>query len=78
MSGDWLASRAYTVTIPARTRSVGGDPLARDTVVRFTTASIEPWFSLRTRGLASSLEIDRARKARAQSSAAGGTPPTRG
>ncbi|MFQ5854622.1 MAG: Ig-like domain-containing protein, partial [Anaerolineae bacterium] len=48
--GGWLASEAYTVTIGAESLSRYGDPLGQETVVRFTTAPMDPRLFLNTTG----------------------------
>jgi alpha-2-macroglobulin len=50
VSGGWLASMAYTVTVPADTPSRYGDPLGKDTVIRFTSSPMAPSLWLHTSG----------------------------
>jgi len=50
VSGGWLASQAYTATIAATSESRGGDALAEDVVVSFTTGPMQPMIELRTTG----------------------------
>lgn len=50
VGGGWLASTAYTVTVKAASTSRFGDTLGEDSVIRFTTAQIEPTLWLKTTG----------------------------
>jgi hypothetical protein len=46
VAGGWQPSQAYTVTISGQSRTRNGETLGRDTVVRFTSAPLDPQFSM--------------------------------
>lgn len=48
VTGGWLASETYTVTVEGESLSRYGDPLGEDTVVTFTAAPMEPRMFLNT------------------------------
>ncbi len=50
VTGGWLASREYTVTLPADTPARSGDELGEPVTIRFGVAPMAPYFSLRTTG----------------------------
>ncbi|TAH48647.1 MAG: hypothetical protein EYC68_20280 [Chloroflexota bacterium] len=42
ISGGWLASEAYTVTISGKSKTIFGEELGKDVVVKFTAAPLDP------------------------------------
>lgn len=52
ISGGWLASEGYTVTINGKSQTVYGETLGRDTVVKFTAAPLDPDVYLNVNGTA--------------------------
>ncbi len=51
VSGNWLASQAYVVTISGESRTRYGDKLGKDVVVRFSAAPLDPQLYLNVPGL---------------------------
>ncbi|MCB0215488.1 MAG: Ig-like domain-containing protein, partial [Chloroflexi bacterium] len=56
VSGGWLASRAYTVTVPAETPARSGDRLGEAAVIRFSVAPMAPMLNVHTTGRFSQYE----------------------
>jgi hypothetical protein len=52
ISGGWLASQTYTVTISGKSETVYGEMLGKDTVVVFTAAPLDPDVYLNVNGTA--------------------------
>src|SRR5581483_12167086 len=52
ISGGWLASETYTVTISGESETVYGEKLGKDTVVVFTAAPLDPEVFLNVNGTA--------------------------
>lgn len=52
ISGGWLASETYTVTISGKSQTVYGEELGADTVVKFTAAPLDPEVYLNVNGAA--------------------------
>jgi hypothetical protein len=50
ISGGWLASESYTVTISGKSQTVYGEALGADTVVKFTAAPLAPEVYLNVNG----------------------------
>ncbi len=42
ISGGWLASEGYTVTISGKSKTIFGEELGKDVVVKFTAAPLDP------------------------------------
>ena len=58
LSGSWQPSQSYTVTISGQSRDRNGEALAKDTVVRFTTAPLEPQMWLNIAGPMGLYDVD--------------------
>lgn len=50
ISGGWLASETYTVTISGKSKTVYGEELGKDVVVKFTAAPLDPDVYLNVNG----------------------------
>lgn len=50
VSGNWLASRAYTMTVLGSSESRSGDALGEDATLRFSVAPMEPSLFLKSTG----------------------------
>ncbi len=50
ISGGWLASEGYTVTISGKSKTVYGEELGKDVVVKFTAAPLDPDVYLNVNG----------------------------
>ncbi len=50
ISGGWLASETYTVTISRKSKTVYGEELGKDVVVKFTAAPLDPEVFLNVNG----------------------------
>lgn len=51
ISGGWLASTSYTVTISGKSQTLFGEELGQDTVVTFTAAPLDPDIYLNVNGI---------------------------
>ncbi len=52
ISGGWLASQSYTVTISGKSQTVYGETLGQDTLIKFTAAPLDPDVYLNVNGAA--------------------------
>ncbi len=52
ISGGWLASSSYTVTISGKSQTVYGETLGQDVIVKFTAAPLDPEVYLNVNGAA--------------------------
>ncbi|HZQ10994.1 MAG TPA: Ig-like domain-containing protein, partial [Anaerolineae bacterium] len=52
ITGGWLASQAYTVTISGQSETIYGEKLGKDIVIKFTTAPLDPDVYLNVNGTA--------------------------
>lgn len=59
ISGGWLASQTYSVTISGQSETQFGEKLGKDTVITFTAAPLDPWVQLNVTGNAGVYDANR-------------------